>query len=162
MAVTANGYIAKANDDTGWISREEWNSYSQFCRKAGCLIVGRRTYNILTKQPEFSELKAVKIAVVCQQDVELIAPNHFIAHSPEEAINLFKTQEEVIIAGGGMLNASFLEKNLIDEIYLDVEPIIFSDGIPLFRDRKFLAKLELIEVKNITRDELQLHYKVSK
>jgi dihydrofolate reductase len=162
MAMTANGYIAQANDDTSWISKEEWNSYSQFCRKAGCLIVGRRTYNILTKQPEFSELKAVKIAVVSNQDIKLIAPNHFIAHSPEEALNLFKAQDEVIIAGGGMMNASFLEKNLIDEIYLDIEPIIFSEGISLFRDRKFLAKLELLEIKNITKDELQLHYKVLK
>jgi riboflavin biosynthesis pyrimidine reductase len=26
MAITANGIIAKADDDTSWISKEEWDS----------------------------------------------------------------------------------------------------------------------------------------
>jgi len=162
MAVTPNGFIAKTDDDTSWISKDEWKSYSQFCRNAGNLIVGRRTYNILTKQPEFLDLKNVKVVVVSHQEIELIAPNHYLVHSPEEAIDLFKDEKEVIIGGGGKTNASFLEKNLIDEIYLDVEPIIFSEGISLFHDMKFETGLELIEIKNITKDELQLHYKVLK
>lgn len=49
MAVSLNGMIAKSNDDTSWITLEEWNSYSSIVRKFGALIVGRRTYNILKK-----------------------------------------------------------------------------------------------------------------
>ena len=64
MAISANGMIAKSDDDTSWVSTAEWDSYSQTVRKAGCLIIGRRTYDILTKQPEFSELKEVQLIVV--------------------------------------------------------------------------------------------------
>ena len=60
MAISTNGYIAKENDDTSWISTEEWNSYAAIIRKSGCLIVGHRTYDILTKQPEFAELGKIK------------------------------------------------------------------------------------------------------
>lgn len=58
------------------------------------------------------------------------------------------------------MNSSFLKERLIDEIYLDVEPIILSNGIKLFADAEFESKLELIEIKKISKDEVQLHYKV--
>ena len=160
MAMTANGFIAKKDDDTSWISREEWDSYSLAVRTAGCLIVGHRTYDILTKQPEFSELKNVKLVVVSEKKFETLAPNHFVVSSPKGALKLFKDDDEVVVAGGGMLNASFLTENLVDEIYLDIEPIIFGEGIPIFRDKNFEHKLELIGQKKITDNEIQLHYKV--
>ena len=160
MAISVNGMIAKSDDDTSWISQKEWNSYSVAVRSAGCLIVGRKTYHILTKQPEFAELKDVKLVVVSEEDFETTAPNHLVAHSPKEALELLKDFKEVIVAGGGILNASFLVENLVDEIYLDVEPVAFGKGIRLFAERDFEVKLELISIKNLSPDELQLHYKV--
>ncbi len=162
MAVTANGMIAKSDDDTSWISKKEWDSYSSMVRATGCLIVGRRTYHILTKQPEFSEFKDVKLVVVSQDDFKTLTPNHIIAHSPKEALKLLKDFREVIVAGGGILNASFLSENLIDEIYLDVEPKILGKGIKLFSDDDFEADLELIETKKLSPNEIQLHYRVKK
>jgi len=86
MAISINGMIAKQDDNTNWISKEEWSSYSLAVRNAGSLIVGKRTYNILTKQPEFSELKGVKLVVVSKEkNVKLINPEHIIASSPKEA-----------------------------------------------------------------------------
>lgn len=162
MAISANGMIAKKDDDTSWISVDEWNSYSLAVRKAKCLVVGRRTYHILTKQPEFSELKSVKLVVVSEKDFTTIAPNHSVAHSPKEALELLKEYEEVIVAGGGTLNASFLTDNLIDEIYLDIEPIIIGEGIPIFKGKDFEHKLQFIDQKKITNDEIQFHYKILK
>lgn len=162
MAITINGFIAKENDDTSWISKEEWDSYSLAVRTAGCLIVGRRTYHILTKQPEFEEFKKVKLVAVSQQDFPTLSSDHLVAHSPREALELLKDHKEVIVAGGGILNASFMAENLVDEIYLDVEPIAFGKGIRLFRESAFEAKLKLLEVKNLSNNELQLHYQVLK
>jgi len=162
MAITANGFIAKNNDDTSWISRDEWNSYSLATRNAGGLIVGRRTYDILTKQPEFSELKDVKLVAVSENDFETLSENHFVVHLPKEALEHFIGLEEVIVAGGGTLNASFLSEGLVDEIYLDVEPIIFGQGIPVFKGKDFECELEFLGQKKITDGEIQLHYRVIK
>jgi dihydrofolate reductase len=160
MATTANGYIAKENDDTSWISMEEWNSYSSIVRKAGNLVIGHRTYEILTKQPEFSELSEVKIVIVSSNDFQILSSNHIIVKTPQEALGVLKDFEEIIVAGGGNLNASFMQEKLIDEIYLDIESTILGKGIKLFADGDFEVKLELIGSKNITKDEIQLHYKV--
>jgi len=70
--------------------------------------------------------------------------------------------EEVIVAGGGILNASFLSENLVDEIYFDIEPIILGEGIPVFKDKDFESRLKLIGKKMLTRDVVQLHYQVRK
>lgn len=162
MAISLNGMIAKSDDDTSWISKEEWDSYSLAVRNAGCLIVGHRTYNILTKQPEFSEFKDVKLVVVAHDNFKTLAPNHLIAHSPKEALELLKDYKEVVVAGGGALNASFFEENLIDEVFIDIEPIILGQGIPLFRDKDFERNLRFLGQKKITDNEIQLHYEALK
>ncbi len=162
MAITPNGFIAKSDDDTSWISREEWTSYSRTVQRAGNLIIGHRTYDILTKQPDFSELKNVRLIVVSDKTFPTLASNHIIARSPKEALTLLKDFSEVIVAGGGLLNAAFLVEDLVDEIYLDIEPTIFGKGIPLFRDKNFERKLEFLDQKQITDQEIQLHYKIIK
>ena len=154
--------IAKSDDDTSWISKEEWDSYSLAVRTAGNLIVGHRTYNILTKQPEFSELKDVKLVVVAQKNFQTLTPDHLVAHSPKEALELLSGFEKMVVAGGGALNSSFVEENLVDEIFIDIEPIVLGQGIPLFRDKIFERKLKLIGQKKITDNEIQLHYEVLK
>lgn len=162
MAISINGFIAKTDDDTSWISKDEWDSYSAATQRAGNLIVGHKTYDILTNQPEFSELKDVKVVAVSHQDFKTLAPNHFVAHSPKEALQMFEGQKEVVVAGGGALDASFLSENLVDEIYIDIEPLVFGQGIPLFHGVDFERKLKLLGVKNLTEDEIQLHYQVLK
>ncbi|PIN75848.1 hypothetical protein COV18_01560 [Candidatus Woesearchaeota archaeon CG10_big_fil_rev_8_21_14_0_10_37_12] len=162
MAISANGYVAKEDDDTSWISKTEWDSYSAAVRNAGALIVGRRTYNILTKQPEFSEFEKVKIAVVSKGDFETLQPYHMLAKTPKEALNLLSEFDHVIVAGGGILNASFIKENIVDEIYLDIEPTLFGKGIKLFADADFEAKLKLLNMNKLSDDEVQLHYGVIK
>lgn len=162
MAITPNGLIAKENDDTSWISQEEWNSYSKFLRTAGNVIIGRRTYHILTKQPEFIELKDLKIVIVSKENFKTLSPHHLVAPSPKEALKLLKEFKEIALAGGGLLNASFMQEKLIDEIYIDIEPTLFGKGIPLFTNGEFEAKLKLLGTKKITDDEIQLHYRILK
>ena len=108
-------------------------------------------------------MKDVTIVVVSTQSIPLLAANHSIAHSPQEAIDSLNDFETIIVAGGGILNASFLEANLIDELYIDVEPILIADGIPLFRnDNANAQRLKLLGSKMISENEVQLHYEVSK
>ena len=163
MAASLNGMIAKANDDTSWISVDEWNSYSAAVRAAGNVVVGHRTYDILTKQPEFSEFKDVQLVVVSTKTVPLVATNHSIAKSPHEAIELLKNFETIIIAGGGILNAAFLKEQLIDELFVDIEPILIGNGIPLFAsDETMTQRLNLLGQKMISEHEIQLHYEIKK
>ena len=89
-------------------------------------------------------------------------PNHIIVDSPKAALKILKDFKEVIVAGGSILNNSFLEENLIDEIYVDIEPIIITEGLPLFKGKLYEKNLKLLGQNKISDNEIQLHYKVIK
>lgn len=168
MAISVNGYIAKENDDTSWVSETEWKGYSDMIKKAGNMIIGRRTYEIMLRNDEFNKSELTKIkTVVISNDASLPIHNSkfvFIAKSSKEAIDILRKQgfKTIMICGGGELNSSFIKENLMDEIYLDIEPIVFGSGIKLFSDSIFESRLELLETKKISDNEIQLHYKVQK
>jgi dihydrofolate reductase len=162
MAITANGMIAESDDSSAWISQEESNSYCTKINLAKALVVGHRTYDILTKQPEYKKFQDVKMVVIATKPVDLVDPSHKAAKNPQEALEIFKDQKEVIVAGGGILNAAFLKENLVDEIFLDIEPALVGQGIPLFKGNDFTISLELVDTKKLSKNEVQLHYKVIK
>lgn len=155
MAVSADGFIARNNNDTSWVSLNEWNNFLNFAKTAGCLIVGRKTYEILTSEEQFTNYNNLELVVVSHN---LLKIDHTVAHSPEEALEILKQHETIVIAGGSKLNASFLEKNLIDEIYLDVEPVLLGDGIPLFSSISINKNLTLGGYRVLENNLVQLHY----
>ncbi len=164
MATTVNGFIAEFDDSADFITKEESESYVAHVLDAGVLIIGRRTYGILSKQPEFKKFLegGVKIIAVSHNDFQVEDPHHTVARSPKEALVLADGFQKVIVAGGGTLDASFLEENLVDEIYLDIEPAVLGKGIPLFNEGDFKKKLEFLGYKKFGKGEIQLHYKVLK
>jgi dihydrofolate reductase len=88
--------------------------------------------------------------------------SHVVAHSPQEALQVLEDAETVIVAGGGNLNGSFLGENLVDELYIDIEPAVLGKGIPLFNGPDFDRALKLIGTKQLSENEIQLHYQVLK
>jgi dihydrofolate reductase len=159
MAISANGKIAKTNDDTSWILDGSWNSYVTTIKKAGNIIVGQRTYEIISRESP-GEINDLNIAVLSHKGMTLLNSNHKLVNSPQQAIDIFRDSDEVIIIGGGHANTSFLKENLVDEIYFDIEPIILGEGISVFEGSDFEAKLEFLDQKKISNNEIQLHYKV--
>lgn len=165
VSISVNGFIAKENGDTGFVSDTEWKSFRSMVKNTGNIIVGRKTYEIMKSGNEFRDLDNVKIVVVTSNDtIRTDDPDYFIVKSPQDAIKLLKEKgfKEILVAGGGMLNSSFIKNNLIDDIYLDIEPIVFGKGIKLFSDSDFESRLKFVGVKNISDDEIQLHYNVLK
>lgn len=165
MAMTANGYIAKEDDSTDFVSDGEWESFCAMATKVGAIIIGRRTYEIMLANNDFDSLKNVKV-VVCTQNVNFKpqSPTHIIASSPKNALSVLEKEghTSALVTGGATINALFMKENLVDELYFDIEPVVFGSGIPLFAKADFERKLQLIETKKLSVDELQLHYKVMK
>lgn len=162
MAMTVNGMIARENDETPW-SDEEWECYKKQVKEAGNIIIGQRTYDIMRADDEFASLGEPFIVVVTDgSQKQLVASNTAFASSPKKALDKVKNAgfETVLVGGGSTLNASFLKEGLIDEIILDVEPLMFGRGIPLLSSDDFEIQLDYIGSKKISGQLLQLHYRV--
>ena len=76
--------------------------------------------------------------------------------------------KRILIEGGGLLNKSFLEKNIVDDIYLTICPILMADttsrsfveGTGLAKEN--VKKLRLLSCRKDKSGEIFLHYQVQK
>jgi len=160
MAMSVNGCIAKENNETPW-SDAVWESYYKIAKQFKAIILGRKTYEIMKDVNEFVKIGNPFTVVVSKKD--FVKEKNFVsAKSPKEALKILKDKgfEKVLVGGGGMLNSSFMKEKLIDEIHLDVEPLVFGRGIKLFADDDFESRLELVGTKKLSANTVQLHYRV--
>ena len=163
MGISANGYIAKQDGDSQFTSDEDLRGFYEHSKSAGNIVMGKNTYLEASKMGYFPFPEALNV-VVSNQDIENKWGNNVLItdKSPKGIIDLLENRKfnEVFIAGGGQLNSSFLKENLVDEIYLDVEPILFGKGIKVFAEGDFESDLELMEINKLNKDTVQLHYRV--
>ena len=163
MAITPNGLIAKENDDVSFVSKVSWRGYLKNVKKAGCAIIGRRTYEVMSTT-EFVK-GALYIVLTHNKKLKKKSPTvRFTNENPKLVLKSLEREgiKKVCISGGGGLNSSFIKENLIDEMYLDVEPTLLGKGIKVFADADFDRKLKLLDIKKLSKNEVQLHYKVIK
>lgn len=164
MAITANGLIAKEDGSVDWTSQETWkDSYFPLIKKIGNIVIGGNTYAIMPPEEFLPEI--LYVVFTKSKPLKKKVPNViFTNQTPKEVLKILgdKGFEEICVGGGGMINSSFIKEGLVDEVILDVEPIVFGKGIQLFAQEDFEYKLKLLSVKNLNKNTIQLHYKVLK
>jgi len=162
-AMSVDGFIATTKDDTPW-SEPIWQAYNDFIRAHGNLVVGRRTYELMKITGELVKIGSPETVVVSRTLNEPNDPKIHVARSPAEAVTKLKTLgfTEIVISGGGLLNGSFLEAGLLDEMILDIEPIILGQGISLFTGLTKQPRCKLLRKDQISPEHLRLHYQIKK
>jgi dihydrofolate reductase len=77
------------------------------------------------------------------------------------AARLSKKYKRMLLVGGATTSARFLKEELIDEIYLTIEPKVFGTGIPLFAEGSFEADFRLLSIERLNKKgTILLKYKV--
>lgn len=80
------------------------------------VIMGRKTFDSLPKGALPN-----RINIVITSDMSFFAPNIIICHSIEECVDYCEkkcSDKEIFVIGGGSIYQSFLEKNLVKEIFM--------------------------------------------
>ena len=166
IAITANGMIAKKDGNSDWPSPEDFASFNNICRKSGVVIMGRNTFDKFNEIsiPEWPNADGLHIVLSHQNNLDTKHPNIKFAKSPKEALDIARDngKNEVVVCGGSQTFGIFMKENLVDEIYLDIEPLLFGEGMPMFAAGEFETNLEFLESKMLSPQTIQLHYKVKK
>lgn len=164
MAITVNGYIAGIDDDTDWV--KDLEALNKTIADFGVIVMGKRTYDECIKYNVFPYKGALNI--VMTSDKKLVSKSEenviFSDKTPKEIITMIKEKgfEKLLIIGGGHINGSFLKDGLIDEIILDIHPMIMAKGIHLFESDFSYQNLELVDFNKINDQILQVRYTVKK
>jgi len=155
MAMSANGFIADRNLKTPW-SDEEWQEFNLFQDSCGAILVGRITYDLMVEHDELVDGANYYIAS-SQPNLDTESAVKYI--NVTSAGDLPKV-DVLGVAGGTKLNTFIMSLGIVDEIILDVEPHIFTEGVPLFDSLPIDYKLVLLDTKKLNENTIQLRYKV--
>lgn len=164
-AISLDGFVAKPDYDDSWISDEDNDRYEQKVIECGCLLVGRKTYELF--QDWFDNFGNGRVIVfVCTTDSKYKDKEKvkFVQGSAKEIINKIEKYgfDELIVCGGGEINGLIAKAGLVDEIIVSVQPIVLGAGIPLFGSYKPELELEVISYNEDIKGIIQNHYKVVK
>lgn len=127
--------------------------------------MGKNTFHAANNYGYFPFPEAVNVVVTHEKFENTWGDKViFTDKSPKEVLAMLEERgfTNAFLAGGGLLNSSFAKEKLIDEIYLDVEPLLLGKGIPVFAQSDFEFELKLLEVKKLNENTVQLHYAVIK
>lgn len=128
-------------------------------KECGVVIMGDKTFFTFPK-PLPDRLNVVFTLLEDPPKTENVK---WVTGEPEKILADLEKEghKSAILGGGAFLNTQFLEKKLIDEIWLTVEPKIFGEGMGVFGGN-FDLNLKLISVEKINDDSVVLKYKVLK
>lgn len=158
MAATADGKIAKNSGHfPDWTSKEDKKLFAETSKEHGVVLMGDKTF-FTFPAPLPGRLNVV---FTLEKNPPQIESVKWVTGEPEEVLEELKEMgyKSAILGGGSYLNTLFLQKRLIDEIIITLEPKIFGEGLSIFGG-DFNIDLDLLEVRKINDHSVVLRYKV--
>lgn len=162
-AITANGCIARHNDElANWTSKEDKKLFVEETKKHGVVIMGRRTFATIGRP-----LPGRRIMVLTKDPTQYESIPGSVEYANLEPAELLRKLENegcssVVVAGGATVYEQFLKANLVNELALTIEPIIFSSGVPLVQQIDHDVRMQLLSSKKLGEHAVLLRYKIIK
>lgn len=151
---TLDGKVTKWGDPDVklWTSHQDQDYYKKIWNESRLIVMGSKTFDaekrkpspdhrlvVMTSQPD----KYKSAAVPGQLD--------FTSESPAEIAARFEKEgrKQMLVVGGPHVATSFLKEQLIDELWLTIEPKIFGVGSNFATEEKLDINLRLIHFEKV-------------
>jgi dihydrofolate reductase len=161
VASSIDGRIAKNKHSlVDWTSKEDWNFFQEALSQADAVVVGRNTY----KTAENRLKKRNTIVFTSKVDKPKVQGSIVFFNPNKSNLKKFlqnKNYKKVAIIGGPKVYNFFLKHNILDELFVTIEPYVFTTGIPMFSSNIFKKyKFILQTIKKLNKKStLLLKYK---
>ncbi|MEM9954641.1 MAG: dihydrofolate reductase family protein [Chloroflexota bacterium] len=181
MSMSLDGFIAKANNDDGglhhWVfggthpleaggitfqltSENSAKVFGDFVERVGAFIVGRKSLIAGSEEPFFQLPTFVLTHSERQSDDKRIT---FVTDGIESALEqaqAIANGKAIYIGGGADVAQQYLRAGLIDELHINLVPVIFGEGLRLFDNLSDntikLQKLSVIEGDDVTHIQYRM------
>jgi dihydrofolate reductase len=166
VANSLDNYIARKDGAIDWIlaGEETASATTEFWKTIDTVVIGRKTYEpVLKSGTPFPTFPGVKNYVLSRrlkkgsdENVEIIGEDAI------EFVRKLKTQEgkDIFLMSGGVLAKPLFEANLVDEVRVNIHPLLLGSGIPLFHEIGHQIDLELMHSKSFKIGCVSITYPV--
>jgi dihydrofolate reductase len=164
LANSLDNYIARADGACDWLMWDEETAAisSVYLQTVDTFLIGRKTYEVMLANGS-SSYPGFKRYVFSRTLPASPDPNvEIIAEDAEAFVRRIKGEagQGICLYGGGELARSLFLANLIDEIVLNIHPVLLGSGIPLFHETRRQIDLELLDCKPCSHGKILVTYRV--
>ena len=165
-ANSLDNFIARKDGAIDWIlsGEEVASEMTELWKDIDTVVIGRKTYEpVLKSGTSFPTFPGVKNYVLSRTLQESSDKNvEIIQEDAAEFVRRLKHQEgkDIFVMGGGLLAKTLLEAALIDEVGVNIHPVLLGSGTPLFHEMSNQMDLELIECKTLKNGCVSVTYRV--
>ena len=163
-ACSLDGFIAGPGEAIDWlrkssdvqaIMKESWKGVDT-------MLVGRKTWEFAQKMGGGPAMTGVTTYVFSRTMSEAPEGVELVGGDAVEFVRELKAKPGggIIVMGGGELGTALIAGGVVDEIGLNVHPILLGGGVPLVRALEGSVALELIEARPIAKDCVLMRYRV--
>ncbi|SOB93306.1 dihydrofolate reductase family protein [Thalassospira xiamenensis] len=166
IASSLDGMIADQDDNLDWLFAYDGmelgdHDYNKFLKRIRTVVMGRRTYDFIARQPSDWAYGAQRVIVVTSRPIENPVAEIEVRSDVDALIKELRALDDgdIWMLGGGQLQMAFLERGALDEIEIYVMPEMLGSGRPLFPMTGFRTSPTLISAQALDRGCVRLHYR---
>ncbi|HTM91040.1 MAG TPA: dihydrofolate reductase [Flavisolibacter sp.] len=151
---TLDGKVTKWGEPhvSSWSSHQDQDYYKNVLNESGLIVMGSNTFNADTFKPSPNRQLIILTRHQDQyKSLEVAGQLEFTNESPLEISARFKNKghKQMLVVGGPHVATSFLKEQLIDELWLTIEPKIFGTGGNFATDVNLDIKLRLLHFEKV-------------
>jgi len=165
-ANSLDNFIARKDDAVDWLmfNKEVGAIMKDYWKSIDTVVMGRRTYEVAMKNSGGGDGSAYPgvTSYVFSRTLKKAKGVNIISEDAADFVRKLKNEKgkDICVMGGGVLARSLFEADLIDEIGINVHPVLLGSGIPLFHEMKRQIDLELVKCQQLKNGCVVLTYKV--
>jgi dihydrofolate reductase len=149
--ITMDGYLADYNHNLDWLYQSgssEETEYESFYKSMDITIMGKQTYNEIENVENIGVLYGTTKNYVFTHTQNL-SVKEFIPVNGDivDFVKQIDKDKNIWIVGGNTILAPLLDNNMVDNMVIQIAPVLLGAGIPLFTQKEALKRFHLKEVK---------------
>jgi dihydrofolate reductase len=166
-ASSLDNFIARKDGSYDWImwSKEAGESMRDYWETIDTIVMGRRTYEIALQHGASGEHPGIK-TYVFSRTLKPRSTERLMVLSDDvvDFVRRLKQEDgkDICVMGGGLLAKPLLEAGLIDEIGLNIHPVLLGSGIPLFHEMPQQIDLELVKCQQFSNGCVLVTYRMKR
>lgn len=176
VADSLDSFIARPDGAVDWLFMDDTDyGMKEFFASIDAILLGRKTYEFaLAHSPKpRRKSKKSKSKTSSVWGMKSYVFSRTLKDAPDDSVTIVSDNagafvrnlkseagKDIWLLGGGELAGSLFAENVVDEISLNVHPVLLGSGIPLLSEVGKQIDLELLDCKTHKNGCVQVTYRV--
>lgn len=152
-ACSLDGFLTDRDGGVDWLhfSKDAEKLMAASWANTDAILFGRKTWEVAAASGGGGGSSTIKSYVFSRTLTSAPKGAQLVSSNAGDFVRALKAQpgKDIIVMSGGNLAASLLAERVIDEIGLNIHPLLLGSGAPAFLDAGSRVKLELKECRPI-------------